>query len=76
MQHVNYLEIYEPDVLADDMQPVLRYAASLFARYSMRISRLLTHGSRSFSNLGTAIALQRLANGAICANSGQNWRAR
>jgi len=27
---VNYLEIYEPDVLADDMQPVLRYAASLF----------------------------------------------
>ena len=31
-QHVNYLEIYEPDVLADDMQPVLRYAASLFGR--------------------------------------------
>ena len=31
-QHVNYLEIYEADVLADDMQPVLRYAASLFAR--------------------------------------------
>ena len=31
-QHVNYLEIYEPDVLADEMQPVLRYAASLFAR--------------------------------------------
>ena len=30
-QHVNYLEIYEPDVLADDMQPVLRSAASLFA---------------------------------------------
>ena len=28
--HVNYLEIYEPDVLADEMQPVLRYAASLF----------------------------------------------
>jgi hypothetical protein len=27
---VNYLEIYEPDVLADDMQPVLRYGASLF----------------------------------------------
>jgi hypothetical protein len=29
---VNYLEIYEPDVLADDMQPVLRYGASLFGR--------------------------------------------
>lgn len=28
-QHVNYLEIYEPDVLADEMQPVLRYGASL-----------------------------------------------
>jgi len=28
--HVNYLEIYEPDVLADQMQPVLRYGASLF----------------------------------------------
>ena len=27
---VNYLEIYEPDVVADDMQPVLRYATSLF----------------------------------------------
>ena len=30
-QHVNYLEIYEADVLADEMQPVLRYGASLFA---------------------------------------------
>jgi hypothetical protein len=30
--HVNYLEIYEPDVIADDMQPVLRYAASLFTQ--------------------------------------------
>jgi hypothetical protein len=29
-RHVNYLEIYEPDVLANDMQPVLRYGASLF----------------------------------------------
>jgi hypothetical protein len=29
---VNYLEIYEPDVLADEMQPVLRYGASLFPR--------------------------------------------
>ena len=29
-RHVNYLEIYEPDVLADEMQPVLRYGASLF----------------------------------------------
>jgi hypothetical protein len=27
---VHYLEIYEPDVLADEMQPVLQYAASLF----------------------------------------------
>jgi hypothetical protein len=26
----NYLEIYEPDVLADDLQPVLRDGASLF----------------------------------------------
>ncbi len=31
-QHINYLEIYEPDVIADDMQPVLHYGASLFAR--------------------------------------------
>jgi hypothetical protein len=31
-QHVNYLEIYEPDVLADEMQPVLSYGASLFAQ--------------------------------------------
>ena len=31
-QSINYLEIYEPDVLADDLQPALRYAASLFAR--------------------------------------------
>jgi hypothetical protein len=31
-QHINYLEIYEPDVLADDMQPVLSYGKSLFAR--------------------------------------------
>ena len=29
-RHVNYLEIYEPDVLDDGMQPVLQYAASLF----------------------------------------------
>jgi hypothetical protein len=31
-KRVNYLEIYEPDVLADEMQPDLHYAASLFAR--------------------------------------------
>jgi len=31
-RQVNYLEIYEPDVPADEMQPVLRYGASLFAR--------------------------------------------
>ncbi len=29
-QHINYLEIYEGDVLADEMQPGPRYAASLF----------------------------------------------
>jgi hypothetical protein len=29
-QHVDYLEIYEPDVIAAEMQPVLQYAASLF----------------------------------------------
>ena len=29
-KHVNYLEIYEPDVLADDMQAELRHAASVF----------------------------------------------
>jgi hypothetical protein len=29
-RHINYLEIYERDVLAEEMQPVLRYGASLF----------------------------------------------
>jgi hypothetical protein len=29
-QYVNYLEIYEPDVLSGEMQPVLQYGASLF----------------------------------------------
>jgi len=29
-QHINYLEIYESDVLAPEMQSVLRYGASLF----------------------------------------------
>jgi hypothetical protein len=29
-RHINYLEIYEGDVLAPDMQPVLEYAAALF----------------------------------------------
>jgi len=29
-RHANYLEIYEPDVLADDLQPMLRNGASLF----------------------------------------------
>jgi hypothetical protein len=29
---VNYLEVYEPDVLAEEMQPVLRSAASTFAQ--------------------------------------------
>ena len=31
-RHVNYLEIYEGDVLPADMQPTLQYAASLFRR--------------------------------------------
>jgi hypothetical protein len=31
-KHVNYLEIYEPDVLANETQPVLQYGASLFGR--------------------------------------------
>jgi hypothetical protein len=31
-RHVNYLEIYEPDVIAEEMQPVLRYSAGLFGR--------------------------------------------
>jgi hypothetical protein len=31
-QHVNYVEIYEPDVVADDLQSVLQDAASQFAR--------------------------------------------
>jgi Beta-galactosidase len=31
-RRVNYLEIYESDVLADEMQPVLRYGASLFSQ--------------------------------------------
>jgi len=30
-RHINYLEIYESDVVAANMQPVLRYAAALFA---------------------------------------------
>jgi hypothetical protein len=29
-RRVNYVEIYEPDVAADQMQPVRRYGASLF----------------------------------------------
>jgi hypothetical protein len=29
-RHVNYLEIYEGDVIPADMQPVLQYGASLF----------------------------------------------
>lgn len=29
-RHINHLEIYEGDVPAPDMQPVLEYAASLF----------------------------------------------
>jgi len=29
-RHVDFLEIYEPDVVSDEMQPVLRYGASLF----------------------------------------------
>ncbi|HXP85492.1 MAG TPA: hypothetical protein VN841_12270 [Bryobacteraceae bacterium] len=29
---INYLEIYEPDILAEEMQPVLRNGAALFAK--------------------------------------------
>jgi hypothetical protein len=29
-QHISYLEVYEPDVLAEEMQPVLKYGTSLF----------------------------------------------
>jgi hypothetical protein len=29
-RRINYLEIYEPDVLAEGMQATLRYGASLF----------------------------------------------
>jgi hypothetical protein len=49
-KHVNYLEIYEPDVLADDMQPVLRYGASLFAPMRARMKDLparLPHTSQA-----------------------------
>ena len=31
-RHVDYIEIYEPDVLADDLQATLRYGALRFAR--------------------------------------------
>jgi hypothetical protein len=31
-QHVNYVEVYEPDVLAENLQSVLRDAASSFAK--------------------------------------------
>ncbi len=40
-QHVNYLEIYEPDVLAADMQTVLRYAAAIFTQHGPFIPRTL-----------------------------------
>jgi hypothetical protein len=40
-QHVNYLEIYEPDVLATDMQTVLRYAAAIFTLHGPFIPRTL-----------------------------------
>jgi hypothetical protein len=31
-RHVDYVEIYEPDILAPDLQPVLQSTAALFAR--------------------------------------------
>src|ERR1700674_475518 len=40
-QRVNYLEIYEPDVLADEMQSVLRDAASLFTKHGQFVPRVL-----------------------------------
>jgi len=36
-QHVDYLEIYEPDVIAEEMQPVLQYAASLFGQRELSV---------------------------------------
>ena len=33
-RHIDYLEIHEEDVLAEEMQPVLRYGASLFVHPS------------------------------------------
>jgi hypothetical protein len=35
-RHIDYLEIYEGDVLAEDMQSVLQYAAQLFRRSAPR----------------------------------------
>lgn len=32
-QHVNYIEIYEPDIAAANLQQTLKYEASLFERY-------------------------------------------
>jgi hypothetical protein len=37
-RHVNYLQIYAGDVLPEDMQPVLKYAASLFPRRAAAVS--------------------------------------
>jgi hypothetical protein len=33
-RHIDYLEIHQEDVLAEEMQPVLRYGASLFVQPS------------------------------------------
>jgi hypothetical protein len=39
-RHIDYLEIYEPDVLAADLQPVLRYGASLFEPTPPKVPRI------------------------------------
>jgi hypothetical protein len=31
-EHIDYLEIYEPDIVASDLQPGLNYGASRLAR--------------------------------------------
>jgi hypothetical protein len=47
-QHVDILQIYEPDVRADEMQPVLQYAASLFGQ-----SRPSTRGEKPLGSPST-----------------------
>jgi hypothetical protein len=49
-QRIDYLEIYEPDVVADDLQPVLRYGASLFVpkpHVAVKKEQVTSHTSQS-----------------------------